>query len=96
MAQGGKRKGAGRPKGARNVKTKQQVKAVEEGGITPLEYMLSTLRDETRTHEDRMDAASKAAPYVHSRLNAVDHSSTDGTMTPPDAVGIYQLPDNGR
>lgn len=83
MAQGGKREGAGRPKGARNKKTVAQTAAVRESGLTPLDYLLSVMRDISLPREDRVDAAHKAAPYVHAKLASVDHKSTDGTMTPP-------------
>ena len=81
MPQGGKRTGAGRPKGVRNAKTEQQTKAVKESGLTPLDYMLSVLRDETQEQSVRLDAANKAAPYVHAKLASVDHTSTDGSMS---------------
>lgn len=83
MAQGGRREGAGRPKGARNRKTVEQSEAVRESGLTPLDYLLSVMRDISLPREDRVDAAHKAAPYVHAKLASVDHKSTDGTMTPP-------------
>jgi len=82
MATGGARPGAGRPKGSRNKRTLEQVRAIAASGLTPLEYMLSVVRDETQPQEVRLDAAYKAAPYVHARLAAIDHRSSDGTMTP--------------
>lgn len=82
MPKGGKRPGAGRPKGLRNVKTIEQAKAVKDSGLTPLDYMLSVLRDETQEQAVRLDAANKAAPYVHAKLSSVDHASSDGSMTP--------------
>lgn len=81
MPEGGRRTGAGRPKGARNKKTLEQARAVEATGLTPLEYMLSVLRDETQEQAVRLDAANKAAPYVHAKLASVDHTSTDGSMS---------------
>lgn len=41
-------------------------------GLTPLEYMLSILRDVGQSSEARMDAAKSAAPYIHPRLSAVE------------------------
>ena len=32
--------GKGRPKGAKNRKTREEVEAIEKSGLTPLEYML--------------------------------------------------------
>lgn len=84
MARGGKREGAGRPAGAATKKTREIAEAAMAEGLTPLDYMLSVLRDTTQEQDKRMWAAEKAAPFIHPRLTsvAVDHSSTDGTMTP--------------
>jgi len=80
MAHGGRRKGAGRKPGATTRRTKEIAdKAIAEG-LTPLEYLLSLMRDESLSSDERKDAAKAAAPYVHPRLNAVDHTSTDGSM----------------
>jgi hypothetical protein len=83
MGRGGKRPGAGRPSGLRNKKTMEQVAAVQESGITPLDYMLSVMRAPSGTVEDavRLDAAKAAAPYVHPRLSTVDATVTSVQMT---------------
>ena len=96
MAQGGKRKGAGRPKGSRNKKTEEQTAAILDSGLTPLDYLLSVMRDESVPRDDRVDAAHKAAPYVHAKLASVDHKSSDGSMSPETPIVVYKLPDNGR
>ncbi|KPF74555.1 hypothetical protein IP68_12370 [Blastomonas sp. AAP25] len=89
MPQGGRRTGAGRPKGARSAKTLAQTKAVEASGLTPLDFMLSVMRDEKNEQAVRLDAANKAAPYVHAKLATVDHKSSDGSMaTKPDTIVI--------
>lgn len=72
MARGGARPGAGRPKGAPNKRTVAQAEAVAASGLTPLDFMLSVLRDEQRTREERMDAAKNAAPYCHARLQSIE------------------------
>lgn len=93
MARGGKRAGAGRPAGAATKKTREAADAAAADGITPLEYMLKVLRDEGQPDERRMWAAEKAAPFMHPRLNAVDHSSRDGTMSPqPSTIIIEAAP----
>jgi hypothetical protein len=68
MARGGKRENAGRRKGAQNKITRELVRQVEESGVTPLEYMLSVLRDVSALPTRRDDMAKAAAPYVHSRM----------------------------
>jgi len=61
---------SGRKKGTPNKKTQQFIEEARAGGIMPLDYMLSILRDETLEREVRLDAAKAAAPYVHAKLSA--------------------------
>jgi len=75
MTHGGKRKGAGRPVGAKNKLTEEIVKAVKESGDTPLEFILSIYRDEERSIDIRIDAAKAALPYVHGKMSTqLEHS----------------------
>lgn len=74
MARGGKREGAGRPAGAITKRSREAAENAAKDGITPLEYMLNVLRDDTADAKDRMWAAEKAAPYVHAKLASVEHS----------------------
>lgn len=67
-----------------------RAKAAAEG-LTPLEYLLGLLRDETKTYEVRVDAAKAAAPYLHARLAAVEHS---GAVTLSHEAMLDEL-DNG-
>lgn len=69
---GGARPGAGRKRGTPNRKTAETVKAVEQSGLTPLEYMLSVMRDVANEPRDRLSAAEKAAPYVHAKLSSIE------------------------
>jgi hypothetical protein len=78
MARGGNRPGAGRPKGAANVKTIEQVEAIRAEGLTPLEYLTSVYRDHNADENKRIDAAKAAAPYVHAKLSSVELSGPDG------------------
>lgn len=78
MAAGGKRAGAGRKKGVPNKRTAEVVQAVADGGITPLDYLLSVMRDEAGDPVRRVDAAKAAAQYVHPKLAAVEHTGKDG------------------
>ena len=70
MAIGGRREGAGRPKGSVNQINLEARKKAVESGMTPLEYLLSIMRDEDSARNERIDAAKAAAPYIHARLNA--------------------------
>lgn len=75
MAHGGPRQGAGRKPGATTRLNEAARKKAAEGGLMPLDYMLSILRDEALAPSERFEAAKAAAPYVHARLAAVEHST---------------------
>jgi hypothetical protein len=86
---GGRRAGAGRKAGSATRKTREIADRAIEDGITPLEYMLRIMRQEPpETEDDRVrlsymemsfEAAKAAAPYVHPRLAAVEHTGKDGS-----------------
>jgi hypothetical protein len=92
MAHGGARKGAGKPKGAVSKIDKAAREQALATGISPLDYMLTQLRDEANPKEARMDAAKAAAPYLHARLAAVEHS---GNMTVRHEDALDELDDEG-
>jgi len=79
VAHGGAREGSGRKPGQRNAKTVEQVERIEASGLTPLDYMLSVLRDKTQEQAIRLDAAKAAAPYVHARLTTIE-ARVDGDL----------------
>ena len=69
MAQGIKT--GGRQKGTPNKRTVETMALVAQAvsqGISPLEFMLTIMRDEKRDVAQRMEAGVQAAPYVHPRL----------------------------
>ena len=76
MARG--RKTGGRKAGTPNKATSATAAAIAASGPTPLDYMLSVLRDEAREPAIRLEAAKAAAPYVHPRLSAVAQSGPEG------------------
>ena len=67
---GGRRANSGRKPGSANKRTREIADKAAEDGLTPLDYMLSVLRDEDALFEDRKWAAEKSAPYMHARLQA--------------------------
>ena len=67
MTVGGARPGAGRPAGSLTKRNSEVIAKALEGGITPLEYLLDVMRDETADPKERGWAADKAAPFLHSR-----------------------------
>ena len=90
---GGARSGAGRKKGGKNKLTIERLaigETIRERatslGITPLEYMLNTLRDEKQSREERMKAAIAAAPYVHARLATIEHKGELAITTHEEAL----------
>jgi hypothetical protein len=64
----------GRKAGMPNRKTAETQAAVAASGITPLDYMLSVMRDTAAEPDRRDDMAKAAAPYVHAKLAAIEHS----------------------
>lgn len=73
---GGKRPGAGRKPGVPNKRTAETQEAVEKSGLTPLEYMLSVMRDVGQDEQRRLAAANMAAPYVHAKLSSIEMNAT--------------------
>ncbi len=84
---GGARANAGRKAGSATKKTREIADKAAADGITPLEYMLKVMRDDS-DHEDprvqaqreamRFEAAKAAAPYIHPRLAAIEHTGEGG------------------
>jgi hypothetical protein len=68
----------GRKKGAIGKKTADMIEAVEQTGLTPLQYLLQVMRDTSKDEPVRIDAAKAAAPYVHPRLAQVELGNKDG------------------
>lgn len=68
----------GRKKGIPNKKTLVQAEEVAASGLTPLQYMLQVMRDETEDRPRRLYAANMAAPYVHAKLASIEHKGADG------------------
>jgi hypothetical protein len=77
---GGKRNGAGRKKGSISKTTaigKEAIIKAAAEGITPLDFLLGTMRNEETDFHTRLDAAKAAAPYMHPRLASVEHSGDE-------------------
>lgn len=66
----GERRG-GRQKGTRNKRKSLRQQAIEQTGVTPLEFMLDVMRNASNPPSMRLDAAKSAAHYVHARLQSV-------------------------
>src|SRR2546421_6984636 len=64
-------KTGGRKEGTPNKGTAAREAEIRAAGMPPLEFMLGVMRDDGKTVELRLEAAAKAAPYVHPRLSSV-------------------------
>lgn len=93
MPRGGVRPGAGRRPGSKNKTNAAIAQAAAAQGISPIEVMLSAMRDfwSKGTPDDQLAAvqiAEKAAPYCHPRLAAVQqdvkHTAKDGESLMPE------------
>ena len=83
---GGKREGAGRPKGVRNKITEAILSNAAASGELPLEHMLRVMRDPTVDDDRRDKMAVAAAPYLHPRKSetTLNGSGITVQMTPFD------------
>ena len=85
---GGARLGSGRKLGSATKKTREIADRAMESGISPLEYMLQVMRTDIPLDFEpreavaavtlRFEAAKAAAPYMHPRLQAIEHTGADG------------------
>ncbi len=74
---GGKREGAGRKPGSKMTRTQEIAAAAMADGESPLEYMLRVMRDRSADEKRRDAMAQAAAPFVHTKLAAVEHSGNE-------------------
>lgn len=94
---GGKRPGAGRPKGSISRVTKEDRAKFAASGDLPLDYMMRIMRDNRMPKARRDEMAKAAAPYFHSKLSSVEVKNKKGEkfrvatadMTPKEAMDVY-------
>lgn len=109
MAHGGKRPGAGRKKGTPNKATQARQAKVASTGIEPLDVMIENMRafhaaageeqDVKEAHKLRLAAqecAKDAAPYVHPKLSAIEHSGPKGGPIPITRIELVAPGDDGQ
>jgi hypothetical protein len=77
---GGARKGAGRKAGSATQKTRAIADMAAASGITPLEVMLEAMNSfrESGDLEKAASFAKDAAPYIHPKLAAIEHTGEGG------------------
>lgn len=78
----------GKDKAPRLTAARKQAAVAAGSGLTPLEYMLGIMRDESAETPRRDDMAKAAAPYIHAKLASVQHS---GDAADPITVVIRRL-----
>jgi hypothetical protein len=71
MAKGVKT-GGGSRRGIPNKASAAKAAAIAESGLTPLDFLLSVMRNDSAEIGDRLDAGKAAAAYVHPKLQPVD------------------------
>jgi hypothetical protein len=109
MAGGGRREGAGRPKGAKDknprvtvralLASKEMSRRVLAKGMLPLPYMLKVMNDRKQPVERRDRMAIAAAPFCHARLVYAEikrpSAMTEGELERAIAVAEEDLLRNG-
>ena len=99
MPRGGKRPGAGRPKGSRDKKTRKDAKRlVADGNTTPLDVMIEAMRFyQAQGDRDKAAAFAKdAAPYLHAKLSSPTVSGPSGGPLQVTEVGVTNRDDAKR
>lgn len=82
IGRGGRRSKAGRPPGAKSVRTNAIAIGAAKAGVTPLEYMLAVMRNPKAPVERRDDMAKAAAPFMHARISPVPYNPDEGPKEP--------------
>ena len=68
----------GRKKGVPNKATLARQAKIAASGLTPLDYLMGRVCDKDEDQDVRIDCAKAAAPYVHPRLQALQHTGEGG------------------
>jgi hypothetical protein len=76
---------AAEPAAPRRAAPPRKAKTTDAARLSPLDYMLQVLRDPEASPAERKWAAEKAAPYIHPRLQTVEHGG-EVTLRHEDAL----------
>jgi hypothetical protein len=90
MPKGGKRAGAGRPRGS--LQKRHKVIVEDPTALMPVEWMLAVLRDPEAEQSRRDRMAEVAAPYLHARLATIGMTSTVKGGDDVNIVQIFAVP----
>jgi hypothetical protein len=90
---GGKREGAGRPKGVGHKRNQEVLEKALSVGITPLEVMLMAMKDSYDKGElkEASNFAKDAAPYCHAKLQSTVVKNAEGETFRTSALNVGKL-----
>src|SRR5207302_1430602 len=88
-------KTGGRRMGTPNHASIARAQAIAASGLTPLDFLLGVMRDDTRELHVRLDAGKAVAPYIHPKLANIEVTGKDGgplqvnlvNYSPPEPLG---------
>ena len=85
MPKGGKREGAGRPRGSRSRRTEHSIAKAEALGPTPLEVLLESMHAclGTARKGSNAESCNRVIPKNYSVLSRLADQSIDGSLCDP-------------
>jgi hypothetical protein len=92
---GGRRAGSGRKPGAVTVRNRAVADtSIADGGLSPLEFLLSIVRNPNEPAQRRLDAAKSAASFCHARLalEPVHSNSEPASPAAPATFNVISIP----
>lgn len=96
-AKGGKRPGSGRPKGAVSQAKRELMAMAKEHAEDALKVLVDIAKNPGASEAARVSAANAILDRGYGKPpQAVDHTSTDGTMSPKPTVIEFVAPDAGE
>ena len=81
----GQPKTGGRGRGSKNKATAKREAQIARSGLTPLAFLIKRMRDTKADMAERIACAKAAAPYVHPKLEAIEHTG-DVTISHEQAI----------
>ena len=95
---GGKRAGAGRPPGARNIRSEETARQIQESGLTPLQFLMDIVRDDDAPRKERIECARAAAPFCHAKLSSIDMelNTTKRSIEDYEPAELIEIINNGK
>ena len=88
---GGRRPGAGRPKGAVSLSTRAIFEAMASGGEMPIQYMLRVMRDPNAPSLRRDEMAKMAAKYLHPQITQIAEDAIEEPVAESEAASVPEI-----